>query len=296
MSRVSVHHVPLKKRMRYAIEMVGVYLLYGFFWILPLEVASATGGLIVKHVGMHMGITRVALRNLALAFPEKTEQERREIARGMWDNLGRIVAEYPHLRRIWRNVELVGAEHIEAIKQDKRGTIFFGGHIGNWEIGAMGGHATGVPLAFVYRRPNNPWVESLLRYARKASATGYLPKGSVGAQGMLSVLKKGGALGILMDQKLNNGVSVPFFGHPAMTAPAIARFALSRGCPLHPLRIERLGGAKFRMTIFPALEIQKTGDEVADVQRILVDINNLFEVWIRERPSQWLWLHRRWSA
>lgn len=93
---------------------------------------------------------------------------------------------------------------------------------------------------------------------------------------------------------MNDGIAVPFFGRPAMTAPALAQFALRFDCPVVPARVERLGGARFRLTIQPPLEIQKSGDRQADVLAAMTEVNRIIEGWVRDRPDQWLWLHRRW--
>jgi KDO2-lipid IV(A) lauroyltransferase len=115
-----------------------------------------------------------------------------------------------------------------------------------------------------------------------------------GAREIVTALKGGAAIAMLMDQKLNEGLPVPFFGRPAMTAPAIAQFALKFRCPVYPARAERLGGSRIRVTVLPPLDIRETGDKEADIFKILTDINMLLESWIRERPEQWLWIHRRW--
>jgi KDO2-lipid IV(A) lauroyltransferase len=287
-----VRTIPLKKRLRYAAETAAAYLLYGIFRLLPLDAASNAGGFIMRSLGPRMGISRTARRNLAAAFPGKTEAERQEILSECWDNLGRVIGEYPHLHRIAARVELAGAEHLGAA--NGRGAIFFGAHSGNWEVGAVAARRQGVDLTLVYRRPNNPGVDGLLRHARDSGGVGHVPKGRGAAREIMSVLQKQGAIAMLMDQKMNEGVAVPFFGRNVMTAPAIAHFALGRGCPVYPCRVERLGGAKFRVTIYPQIDTSSTGDKAADVLRILTDVNATLESWIRERPGQWLWLHRRW--
>jgi KDO2-lipid IV(A) lauroyltransferase len=241
-----------------------------------------------------MGISRVALRNLALTFPEKSEEERRAILIGMWDNIGRVAGEYPHLSRLAPRIEIVGVEHLDRTRQNATGAIFFGGHLANWEIGPLAGRMHGLPVSLVYRRPNNPWVDGLLHDARNFGVVRQIAKGTSGGREILSVLKNGGAVGMLMDQKMNEGLAIPFFGRPAMTAPAIAQFALKLDCPLYPLRIERLENARFRVTVFPPLKIEKTNDREADVRGILETINAYLEEWIRAKPEQWLWIHRRW--
>jgi KDO2-lipid IV(A) lauroyltransferase len=99
---------------------------------------------------------------------------------------------------------------------------------------------------------------------------------------------------VLVDQKMNDGIPVPFFGRPAMTAPAVAQLALRFDCAIIPARVERLKGARFRLTAFPPIEIAKTGNRQADTLAIMTRINAVVEGWIRERPDLWFWLHRRW--
>lgn len=281
----------------YIAGAIGVYLVYGFFALLPLQTASALGGRMGKLAGRHVlrRQSKRALENIARAFPEKSADQHADILDGMWDNVGRVIAEYPHLHTIWDNITLDGAENIVAARDDGKAGILFAGHISNWEIQAIAAKRYGLDLHLVYREPNNSLISGLLRHARNSGAAGHIRKGGQGAREIFSLLRKGQHVGMLVDQKLNEGVPVPFFGMEAMTAPAIALMALKLDCPLFPARVERLNGARFRMTAYPALRINKTGDKDADVYNILCDINALLESWIRERPEQWLWMHRRWD-
>lgn len=284
--------VPFLMRVSHAFETLAVYIIYGFFRLLPLDAASSAGGALMRCIGPHLGISRVALRNLDLAFPEKTPAEKQEILMGMWDNLGRVAGEYPHLRRIAPRAEFAGGDIAAGLKG--KPAFFVSAHLANWEVCPVKGRAEGLPVHVVYRKPNNPWVDGLLQRARGAGAVGQIGKGASSAREILSVLKRGGGIGILLDQKMNEGIPVPFFGHDAMTAPALAHFALRRGYPVHPMRVERLGGAHFRVSLYPAIEIASTGDEAADIRRIMGQVNGIIEAWVRENPAQWLWIHRRW--
>ncbi len=245
-------------------------------------------------LGPHLPSSETARKNLAAAFPEKSAAEREEIVAGMWDNLGRTVSEYAHLSRIDRYVSFDGEEHLQAARDNNTPHIFWAAHLANWEIPPVFAKKTGLDMYPVYRRPNNPGVDGLLRHARGAGAAGLIAKGAGGAREMLAVLKKNGALGILIDQKLSEGVPIPFFGRDAMTAPALAHFALRFACPVHPVRIERLKGCRFKMTVYPALDVPLSGDRERDTRVMLTEINRVLEGWIREHPEQWLWIHRRW--
>jgi len=283
-------------RFRYALETVAAYAAYGFFRILPLDTASNIGGWVGRKVGMLLaGPTRTARQNLTMAFPEKSEEEREKIILGMWDNLGRVVAEYAHLHRIGERVEILGTEILPTVRSSSKPTIFCGAHLANWEVNAVSAKKYGIDVHVVYRKPNNPGVDGLLRHARNAGAASHIQKGNAGAKEMLAILKRNGVLGILIDQKLSEGIPVPFFGRDAMTAPALAFFAIKFECTVLPCRVERLEGCRFRMTIFPAMPIPHTGNKDNDVMEMMTGINRQIESWVRERPEQWLWIHHRWS-
>ncbi|MDH3335374.1 MAG: lauroyl acyltransferase, partial [Rhodospirillaceae bacterium] len=115
-----------------------------------------------------------------------------------------------------------------------------------------------------------------------------------GAKRAFTLLKKGQSLGILVDQKLNDGIAVPFFGRNAMTGTALAEFALRFDAPIIPIQCIRENGTNFRLIFHPPLEFEKTGEREKDVATIMLMVNKMLEDWIRQNPGQWLWLHRRW--
>ncbi len=288
------------RRLAHLLEGAGLWLTFLGFRMLPLDAASALGGRVARWIGPRLRVTGNARHNLRHAFPEKSAAEIEDIIRGMWDNLGRVLAEYPHLSRLdlyapGGRVEVIGAEIIDRLRDDGRPGIAFSAHFGNWEIVAMAATQRGMPLTRFYRAPNNPHADAVLRLARRHIAGELLPKGPQGARRALHLLRQGEHLGLLVDQKLNDGIPVPFFGRPAMTAPALAQLALKFDCPVVPARVERTGGARFRVTVFPPMDLPRTGDRAADVAETMRRVNRIIEGWIRERPEQWLWIHRRWS-
>jgi Kdo2-lipid IVA lauroyltransferase/acyltransferase len=289
-------------RMRYfgqAIFVVGLYRLLG---LLPLDVASAIGGAIGRTVGPLLPLTRRARRNLERFMPELGADGIEAAIVEMWDNLGRTAAEYPHLHKFAidgadARIVATGGEHIDAAKQAGRPIIFYAGHLANWEMGTVTAAGFGTRVMLVYREANNPYVEKLFHAGRGAISAGLIPKGKKGAKLAIEALKAGKALGMLLDQKMNDGVAVPFFGVPAMTAPAVGALALRFDCALLPVRIERLGrAARFAVTVGAPMDFASLpgDDEKARQMAILATINNDLEKWIRARPGQWLWLHRRW--
>ena len=120
------------------------------------------------------------------------------------------------------------------------------------------------------------------------------PKGAEGGRAALAHLRDGGVLAMLTDQKMNDGIAVPLFGHAAMTASAGAALALRFRAKMHPAHVERLGPARFRVIVEAALPLPDSGDRTADIAALTAAMNACLERWIRARPAEWLWLHRRW--
>lgn len=284
------------KRFRQRLEALAVRAVFALFRRLSPDAASGLGGWLARAVGPRLKVSNVARRNLRRCFPEWGDDRVEAIVREVWDNLGRVAGEFPHLAWLVENrVEVVGIEHLEALRDDGRPGLFISGHIGNWELNGALACREGLPLTLVYRAANNPWVEDIYQEGRTASAKGgQIAKGSEGARAIMAVLKAGGHVGMLVDQKMNDGIAVPFFGRDAMTAPAVARFALKYRCPVVPAHVERLGGAHFRMVIEPPLAQPDNADSHAGNLALMEAANRRLEEWIRRNPGQWLWLHKRW--
>jgi Kdo2-lipid IVA lauroyltransferase/acyltransferase len=287
------------RRIAEGLEAAGVWLAFACFKLLPLEAASRLGGALARLVGPLLPQNRYARGNLARAFPEKSVAEIARILPAMWEQVGRVLAEYPHLGEFrpyepGGHVEVAGAEILDRLREAGGAAIFFSAHLGNWEIASIGVRQRGIPITLFYRAPNNPLVDRLIRHARGPTADGLLQKGAEGGRGAIKALREGRRLGMLVDQKMNDGIAVPFFGRPAMTAPALARFAYRYGCPIVPVRVERLTGARFRLTFHEPLALDGTGDLHGDMVALMTRVNALIESWIRARPEQWLWIHRRW--
>jgi KDO2-lipid IV(A) lauroyltransferase len=282
----------------YRIEAWLAALLFGGFGLLPLDRASALGGALARAIGPRLGLSKRARLNLRRALPELDAAETEAIIRGMWDNLGRVAAEYPHLRKIKvfaddGRVETRGLEHLDRALAAGRRVILFSGHLANWEIAALAGGQYGLDIAQIYRAANNPLVDRLVGRLRGDQGE-LIPKGAVASRRAVAALRRGGHLSLLVDQKMNDGITVPFFGRDAMTAPALALFALHYDCDVLPVRIERTEGAHFRLTVYPPLTLPDSGDRDAGVLALMTAVNHSLEGWIRERPEQWFWLHRRW--
>lgn len=284
-------------------EYAAALCLGGFFRLIGVDAASALAGAFTRAVGpLIVPISRRARVNLKIAFPDLPEAEARAILRDTWENLGRTTAEFAHLSKFASDtdegrLETVGREKLEAIKSGGRPVIFVSGHFANWEVMSIAFHAAGLDYAFIYRAANNPLIDGLIiRTRARVMSRRQIPKGKRGGRDLIEALGKGVSLAMLVDQKLNTGgIASPLFGKPAMTAPATARLALKYGAPIVPVEVERVRGARFRVTVHDPVAFAPSGDAAADAQRLTDLINLEIEKLIRKRPGQWLWLHRRWA-
>lgn len=288
----------IRRNLVYPVQGAAVFVLASLFRALPVAWASACGGVLLRFLGPLSRKDRIARRNLRAAFPDLAEPEIGRIMRGMWDNLGRGLGEFMHVPDLQidgpdARIELVGAEHFRAAAE--RGAfVIFSAHMANWEAASVVAARLGCPLTNIYRHASIPIADRLMRRVRGQFCAEMIPKGAAEARKIILALKQGRPLGMLVDQKLNQGLAIPFFGRTAMTAPAPVELAYRFGCPLIPTRVERLPGVRFRVTIHPPMELPDTGDRQKDVVQALTAMNALLEDWIRERPEQWLWIHRRW--
>ncbi len=286
--------------LRYRVEAAAFFTLIGFFKILGLDAASAAGGFIGRHIFYRIPVTKRARSNLRAAYPDMDAAQIESIIRDMWDNLGRTVAEYAHLGKLSMHgpdprIEIAGIEHADTALASGKGILFVSGHFANWEVMPFAATQYGIPGGEVYRPVNNPYIDRwMVRRRMICGPQDQIAKGAQGTKRIFTLLRAGKAIFLLVDQKTNEGVPAPFFGRDAMTTPAPAALALKLGAVVLPASNERLGGARFRMTVHPPLDVTPTGDHDRDVLDLTVRITAAIEACVRYRPSQWLWIHRRW--
>lgn len=270
---------------------------YGLLKLLPPAASSGLMGWLARTLGPHLPVSHVARTNLKLALPERAA-EHEAILKACWENLGRLVGEFPHLHNIASRpdcLEIIGADYLEQAKAHQGAVIFCSGHFANWEMLAALSKERGIPLSLVYRPANNRYTDALYTQARRGVAHALYSKNRGGARQILLALKRGERLGMLLDQKMNDGVAVPFFGREAMTAGAIAELALKQHIPIYPIKICRLPGLRFCAEVLPPMKLPTGEKHAENVLQLLTHLNQMLEGWIREKPEQWFWLHRRWE-
>ena len=286
------------KRIIYLFEAALLFILMSIFSILPLDAASGFGGWIGRAIGPRLGVSKRAGKHLEIVFPGMSDKEKKKIVLEMWDNLGRVIGEYPHLDKISKTRITIRNEHIaaEAIKLGKGG-IFISAHIGNWEThvpALLERH--GVAASLTYRGLNNPYADNILKKFRTMrSRLKAYPKARESGRVLISDLKNKGFLAILIDQKYNEGVEAKFFGRPAMTNPVFVQLAQKYDCPLVAVQCKRLKGANFELIPYPPITTRGEDGKPLPAETVIAEAHKILESWIRETPGQWLWLHRRWK-
>jgi KDO2-lipid IV(A) lauroyltransferase len=263
-------------------------------------------GAVMRRLGPWLPENRIGRANLTAAFPEKSPQEINAILRGVWDNLGRMGAEFAHLDRLW-DWDPARPEHCERIvitpqqierymqlANDGKPALVFAAHLANWEIPAICAATYQMESAVLYRRPNNARLDRWLRETREASMGTLIATGLDAPMKVAEALERGAHVGILVDQYYVRGVDVTFFGRRTKANPLIARLAQHFDCPIYGTRVIRLPGHRLRPELSEEIKPARDAEGKIDIQATMQIITNVVESWVREYPEQWLWLHRRW--
>ncbi len=290
------------KRLRFGLETaaLGVMLVAGR--ALPrrllLASGSAFGTLWYLLDARHR---RVALANVGIAYGRALgRRETRRLVHACWRHYGRTLFDTLAFDRfsaasVGTVIHYEGLEHIRAAYAGGKGVLLFSAHYGHWELTAlMQGHL-GMPLTMVTRPLDNPSLETELARLRGRSGNAILHRRSA-IREMLSTLRRGGGVAILIDQDAHGGVFVPFFGRPSSTAPTLATLALRTGAAVIPTFSVPEADGSYRIHYEPEVEIRSTGEREADVRRITAECTAIIERWVRLHPDLWLWMHRRWKT
>ena len=297
--------------LRYRLEYYALRGVAGFIRSMPLETAAnfsaAAWGLIAPRLRRHSR----ALANLAIAYPEKSVAEREAIARAMWQNLGRVMAETMQIDRIIADpsrIEIV-TPMFQRYKDKLGAAVGVSLHTGNWELAIWPLTVAGANPAAVYRSVKNPYVDQYLRDMRRDLYPGgligkgitFTPDGDWFDNGLqiarvsMEHVRRGGRIGIVSDLHDRTGIPVDFFGTPARSVALPAVLARRLGARIWLARCIRVGDqSRFRIEL-KELRVPRSGSQADDVREITATMQKAFEAWIREYPEQWMWSNRRWS-
>jgi Kdo2-lipid IVA lauroyltransferase/acyltransferase len=290
--------------MRRKLEYAAAWPFIKILGILPRPASRAFAiGLAQLIYFLHVRLRRVGMRNLELAFPDKSIAERKRILRSEFTSLGRQLAEVCQFPKYTReNVEQVvvydGFENYERAFARGKGVLFLTAHFGGWELSAFAHSLHGHWLHVVMRPMDNEYLDSLIRSYRTMHGNRVVPKDDF-VRGLLGAMKAGEVVGILMDTNMTppQGVFVDFFGIPACTAIGLARIAMRTDAAVIPgFTIWDEETKKYRLCFEPAIELVRTGDLEADIVANTQNFTKVIENYVRKYPEQWLWVHRRWKT
>jgi KDO2-lipid IV(A) lauroyltransferase len=273
-------------------------------WIDPDRMADFAGGS-MRVIGPWLPENRIGRDNLVAAFPEKSATEISGILEGVWDNLGRLGAEFANLDRIWHvdpehpnrgrvSVDPANIQRFQQLANDGKPALIFGAHLANWELPAIAGATSKIDSAVLYRRPNIARIDRWITETRGALMGQLIPTDINAPLKLAEALARGAHIGMLVDQYYLRGVPVTFFGQRTMANPLLARLARHFDCPIHGVRMIRLPGHRFRGEMTDAIKPARDAEGKIDIAGTMQIITSVVEEWIREYPEQWLWLHRRW--
>jgi Kdo2-lipid IVA lauroyltransferase/acyltransferase len=294
-----IERFPLLRSAEWAVEACILGL---FWWIcahLSPDGASRLGRRLLSSIGPRLRKSAYMMRNLTLAFPDLSNDERRKLLREVWGNTGAVLGEYPHLERLVQrdfedNFDIVSQVDLNEYRAGGKQAIFVTAHFGNWELTAGVVSHFGIPLTVVYSPIRNAFVDRMLRCKRKGLGCQLVVRdGSLPY--LMKVLGEGRSLGLIVDHRDDSGTLLPFFGLQKATTVVPARLALRQGCDLIPGRVERLADARFRVSVFQPIQPDPTITSVKhQAVQMMAEVNVMFEQWIRDRPQQWLCTKRAW--
>ena len=290
------------KIIKYFFEFVSIISLFCIFKIIGLRNASNLGSILGKFIGPLFRSKKIIKQNIKNGLGEIDEQKEFEIINGMWSNIGRTFAEYVFLKDFkfnktnFTHMKINGKNYLDEIKKNNETVIFYSAHLANFELMAMELDKFGIKCAAIYRPLNNFFLNPLMEYFRmKYICPNQIPKGRMGMREIISKVKDGYSIALMVDQRVSEGPRASFFNKPAHTTTIPAQLTLKYDCKLVPISLERKEGPNFEMTIHEPYQINKTGNDEEDTKNITLKINQFIEKMIIANPKQWIWSHNRWK-
>jgi KDO2-lipid IV(A) lauroyltransferase len=286
------------KKIKHIVEYVFFELFIKTMKIIGFKNSVIFCSFIARSIGPYLRVSKTAEKNLNKVFEKKINIKK--ILPQIWDNFGKYIGEFPFINELSDEemhsmFVMEGIENVKSYQDKKEPFLLFLAHQANWDFVIR--HITDIypKFAIIYRKANNPYVDKKILVTRSKDPNVFMiAKGPSGAKGLVRAIKNGYSIAMLVDQKMNDGIEVPFFGRPAMTANAIAKLSLQYNYPIIPCQLVRKNN-HFKAILHPEISYQTTTNKEKDIYNIMLLINQTLEKWIKENPSQWFWFHNRWK-
>ena len=281
-----------------------VFAILAVLKLVPAEKAIGFTEYMARKVGPRTARHALVQFNLKRAFPEKSDEEREQIALDMWGNMARLIAEYIFVEKLIDHdldsgdgglIDVVGKDIFIDLRDNPRPFIVFTAHTGNFELLPIVAAKYGLNVTALFRPPNNPFIAKRLLSARRTHMGQLVPSQAGASWALAGVLDAGGGVGLLVDQKFHKGARTTFFGRDVYTNPLLVKLARNYNCEVFPARSIRLPDGRFRLEIEPAVELPRNEKDQIDVKATAQMLNDKVESWVREYPGQWQWFHDRWG-
>ena len=285
------------KVIKYFLEFIFISIFFFIFRIIGYKNASNLGEKIGKIFGPLFRSSLKVKKNLENSNIGNSNEERERIVKNMWGNYGRIFADYMYIKNfrnenLFKNIEVVGENILDEIKNAKEPVIFISGHFNNFELMALYLEKSGIDLAAIYRPLNNKFLNPLMEKIRiQYICKKQIKKGISGTKEILNHFRNGTSIALMIDQRVSEGIKSKFFNNVALTTTIPAQFVKKFECKIVPVYIERKNKHQFILEILRPISFSK--DE--NIESITMNLNKVLEELIRRKPDQWIWTHSRWK-
>ena len=285
------------KNIKYFFQFLFVIIFFTLFRIFGFKISSNIGGKLFEIIGPLFRSKRLIHSNIKRAIPRIDINDLKKITKSMWNNYGRVFAEYMFIKdfrtsKIDSKIEIEGQEILDEIKRLNKPVIFISGHFSNFELMAMHIEKSGVNLSAIYRPLNNIFLNKIMERIRKNFiCKNQIKKGIGGMKKLISLKKNNCSTALMIDQRVSEGIRSHFFNQEALTTTIPAQLAKKFNAPIVPIYIERIKDTNFKITIKKPLIF--TND--SSIKDVTDELNHILEKMVILKPEQWIWSHNRWK-
>ena len=284
-------------KIKYFFQFIFVIVMFLIFKILGIKLGSLLGGKLFQIIGPIFRSKKLVFENIRRALPNISKNELISIYNSMWENYGRVFAEYVFMKKfrndqLTENISIEGKEILQEIIIKNQKVIFISGHFSNFELMAMQIEKMGVKVAAIYRPLNNLYLNSIMEKIRKKYICKHqIKKGVGGLKELIKLNKEGFSTALMIDQRVSQGIKSSFFNQEAYTTTIPAQLVKKFGMSVVPIFIERFDEIKFKMTVYKPLSFE----ENESIENITNKLNKILEQMILKNPNYWIWSHNRWK-
>ena len=285
------------KNIKYFIQFLLIIISFVIFKLLGVKFSSNLSGKIFEKIGPFFRSKRIIQSNIKRAFPNTNLKDIEKISKSMWNNYGRIFAEYIFIKdfrsgNLSSKIEIDGEEILEEINKSKKQVVFVSGHLSNFELMAMCIEKSGIKLSAIYRPLNNIFLNKIMeRIRKKYICKNQIKKGIGGLKQLINLKKKNYSTALMIDQRVSEGILSNFFNEKALTTTIPAQLIKKFNIAVVPIYIERIEGINFRIKVNNPINFPQE----TSIQNITDELNQILEKMIYKNPNQWIWSHNRWK-